>query len=365
MAIYPVILAGGSGTRLWPLSSPDNPKQFSFLFGEQSLYQQTIQRISNMDELSDPIVTCNATHVDHVLNQTSQINQNLSYLIIEPVGRNTAPAITLAALSLRQSSQISNCDPIMLVMPSDHMIRNTNKFQHFIRTAFRLANLGYMVTFGIEPTKPHTGYGYIEMGTPIELSLQTSQQAEDMKYLQLSNFKEKPNLQTAKSYLKSGNYLWNSGIFMMKSSVWLSELELYRPDIYSACVKAWQYGHTDEYIKNPSKECFEDCPSESIDYAVMEKASAATLPETKSLVSKCAVIPMKVDWSDLGSWFSIWETGKKDSYGNTLIGNVVADNCNNSLLISTGPHISGLGLDSSVIIATNDGILATKLNVEQ
>ena len=126
MAIYPVILAGGSGTRLWPLSSPDNPKQFSFLFGEQSLYQQTIQRISNMDELSDPIVTCNATHVDHVLNQTSQINQNLSYLIIEPVGRNTAPAITLAALALRQSSQISNCDPIMLVMPSDDMIRNTN-----------------------------------------------------------------------------------------------------------------------------------------------------------------------------------------------------------------------------------------------
>ena len=219
MAIYPVILAGGSGTRLWPLSRQDNPKQFRFLFGERSLYQQTVERISGMEELSDPIVKCNTIHVDHVLNQTSQINQKLSYLIIEPVGKNTAPAITLAALSLKQSSKESTSDPIMLIMPSDHMIRNTHKFQQTIRSGFELANLGYMVAFGIEPTKPHTGYGYIKMGSPIELSVQSPERTREGKYLQISNFTEKPNMQTAKSYFKSGRYLWNSGIFMMKSSV--------------------------------------------------------------------------------------------------------------------------------------------------
>ena len=281
--IAPVILSGGSGTRLWPLSRKLYPKQFISLVNETTLFQDTITRLPN--DVSSPLIICNEEHRFIVAEQLRQINSSNAGIILEPIGKNTAPAIAIAAMNLQKDGE----DPILLVLSADHLIGNSDKFHKSIRIASKIAEQGKMVTLGIQPTKAEIGYGYIEVDN-----------SEKNEYYNIISFTEKPNIEIAKKYLASENYYWNSGIFMFKASVYLKELKKYAPEIHTICQKSYINASKDLDFIRLNNDVFYGCPNISIDYAVMEKTSLGV------------VVPFDGSWSDIGSWESLWDSKDKD-----------------------------------------------------
>jgi mannose-1-phosphate guanylyltransferase/mannose-6-phosphate isomerase len=325
MSINPIILSGGSGSRLWPLSREHYPKQFLALTGEQTLLQQTALRVATFPGAAAPIVVCNEEHRFLVSEQLEQIGRTPTDILLEPVGRNTAPALTLAALALHARMP----DSTMLVMPSDHLISDTAAFHAAIKQGLEYAATGKLVTFGIVPDRAETGYGYIRR-TPDGL---------------VSEFVEKPDAPTAVQYVASGEYLWNSGIFLMRSQVWLAELARHRPEILEACELASSQGCRDSSFWRIDANSFAACPSDSIDYAVMEKTSGAV------------VIPLDAGWSDIGSWSAIWQVSSQDDSGNAIRGDVYTHDTHDALIISTGRLVATVGLSGVVVVETPDAVL--------
>ncbi|BEB50431.1 mannose-1-phosphate guanylyltransferase/mannose-6-phosphate isomerase [Escherichia coli] len=330
--LLPVIMAGGTGSRLWPMSRELYPKQFLRLYGQRSMLQETMLRLDDVDA-REPVVICNQEHRFLVAEQLRQINKLSHNIILEPVGRNTAPAIALAALSAIENGD----DPILLVLAADHIINNKLAFHQAIKSAFKFALQGRLVTFGIVPTGPETGYGYIHRGQEETLD-------EQIAY-QVSRFVEKPNKETAESYIASGEYYWNSGMFMFRAKKYLEELEKFRPDILDACKAAIQgCEESDEFIK-VDRDLFIACPDESVDYAVMEKTTDAV------------VVGLDADWSDVGSWSALWEVSPKDDKGNVLTGDTFLHNANNCYINTDEKLIAAIGVDDLVIINTKDAVL--------
>ncbi|EKH9298939.1 mannose-1-phosphate guanylyltransferase/mannose-6-phosphate isomerase [Escherichia coli] len=330
--LLPVIMAGGTGSRLWPMSRELYPKQFLRLYGQRSMLQETVLRLDDVDA-REPVVICNQEHRFLVAEQLRQINKLSHNIILEPVRRNTAPAIALAALSAIENGD----DPILLVLAADHIINNKLAFHQAIKSAFKFALQGRLVTFGIVPTGPETGYGYIHRGQEETLD-------EQIAY-QVSRFVEKPNKETAESYIASGEYYWNSGMFMFRAKKYLEELEKFRPDILDACKAAIQgCKESDEFIK-VDRDLFIACPDESVDYAVMEKTTDAV------------VVGLDADWSDVGSWSALWEVSPKDDKGNVLTGDTFLHNANNCYINTDEKLIAAIGVDDLVIINTKDAVL--------
>lgn len=344
--LLPIILAGGGGTRLWPLSREQYPKQFiAFDDDEQSLLQKTILRMCKLEgdfELSSPVLICNQDHRFLVSDHAEKIGVEPTEVILEPVGKNTAPALTIAALKYIKE------DPVLLIAPADHRITDSKDFVRAIILGVSQAQQGKFVTFGIVPTGPETGYGYIQ-----------TVKSENANSVQVvSSFVEKPDEATAIQFLKSGNYSWNSGIFMMKASLWLDATEKYRPDIYNACVNVLSNSKaTDGYCFLDSS--FADCPAESIDYAVMEK-----ICEDESAY-QLVNIKMDAGWSDLGSWDVFYNIKNKDKYNNVVDGNVVNHETTNSIIQSHDRLVATFDCDNLLIVETPDAVLVGNRNNTQ
>jgi mannose-1-phosphate guanylyltransferase/mannose-6-phosphate isomerase len=326
--IYPVILSGGSGTRLWPLSREQYPKQLLALTGERTLLQETVLRLDGAEQVANPLFVCNEEHRFLVAEQVRQLGKSPLAIVLEPTGRNTAPALTLAALVLKRGTG----DPILLVMPADHNIRDSAAFRKSVKEALPLAAKGRLVTFGIKPTGPATGYGYIKRGEGNDVA----------------GFVEKPDLATAKIYVESGEYAWNSGMFMVRLSTWLEELTRFEPEIARICEAAHTKGKNDGDFFRVDKETFARCPSNSIDYAVMEKTDRA------------AVVELDAGWSDVGAWSSLWENGTRDAAGNVVSGDVYAHDTRDALLISQHRLLAVVGLDDIIVVETPDAVLVSK-----
>ena len=330
--IVPVILSGGSGQRLWPVSRELHPKQLINLVTEQSLLQETVMRLQG-PQFADPLVVSNDGHRFVVAEQLREIGVRASAVILEPSRRNTAPAAALAALVIQRN------DPgqLMLVAPSDHQIRKPKEFLNAVEIAAEAASEGKLVTFGVNPDRPATGYGYIKKGAAVD----------GIKgCFSLDGFTEKPDAGTAEKYISSGDYYWNSGLFLFSAERYLEILEGLRPDIVSACRKAVEEGRDDLDFFRPEEGAFEACPADSIDYAVMEHTADG------------AVVPVDMEWNDVGSWVSLWDLGEKDSDGNVEIGDVIAKNVKDSYIRSEGPLVSVIGLENVVVVATGDAVLA-------
>ncbi|MCQ4313544.1 mannose-1-phosphate guanylyltransferase/mannose-6-phosphate isomerase [Pseudomonas stutzeri] len=326
----PVIMAGGSGSRLWPLSRQLNPKQFLTLVdAEHSLLQATIKRLDGLDGAL-PRLICNEQHRFLIAEQLRQLNIEHARILLEPVGRNTAPAIALAALQALQDTN----DPMLLVLAADHLIQDVQAFHASIRAAFPLAANGKLVTFGIVPTHPETGYGYIEKGS----------QVGDEGFI-VNRFAEKPDIATARDYLSSGNFLWNSGMFMFRASRYLQELECFQPEIFKACREALEQGKQDMDFTRVDAEAFTGCPANSIDYAVMEKTTDAV------------VVPLDAGWSDIGSWSALWEVSDKNEAGNSFKGDVIVHTTYNTLVHAENRLVATVGVEDLVIVETKDAVL--------
>jgi len=334
--IVPVILSGGSGTRLWPLSRKLYPKQFISLVNDTTLFQDTILRLP--EEAANPLIICNEEHRFIVAEQLRQIKSSNKGIILEPTGKNTAPAIALAAMNLINEEN----DPILIVMSADHLIEDIEEFKRSIKIATKIANKGKMVALGVQPRKPEVGYGYIQVDN--------SKESESYNIL---SFTEKPNFKIAQQYLHSGNYYWNSGIFIFKASLYLQELEKYEPEIYNACKKSCIKTPKDlDFIRLDNKE-FYNCPNKSIDYAVMEKTNTGV------------VVPFKGGWSDIGSWETLWDSKSKDSDNNVAEGDVVLNKVKNSYIHSTNRLVSVNDLSDLVIIDTQDALLVSSKKSSQ
>src|SRR5690554_492311 len=329
--ILPVIMAGGSGSRLWPLSRAAFPKQFLKLNGDGTMLQETITRL-NKNSTDAPIVICNEEHRFLTAEQLRQIGQLNHNIILEPVGRNTAPAIALAALCAVKRGT----DPIMLVLAADHVIKNTAAFQEAVVKATGHAEQGKLVTFGIVPTGPETGYGYIERG------------ADSGDAFAVARFVEKPNLETAEKYVSSGDLYWNSGMFMFRASRYLEELKVHRPDIHAACEAAIGDTSADLDFVRVDKDAFMKCPEDSIDYAVMEKTTDAV------------VVPMDAGWNDVGSWSSLWDVSDRDENGNVHHGDVMAHNSRNNYVFAETGLVATVGVEDVVVVQTKDAVLVTR-----
>ncbi|MCY4766095.1 mannose-1-phosphate guanylyltransferase/mannose-6-phosphate isomerase [Klebsiella aerogenes] len=333
--ILPVVMAGGTGSRLWPMSRERYPKQFLRLHGENSMLQETVSRLEGLN-VSEPLVICNEQHRFLVAEQLRQINQLSNNIILEPVGRNTAPAIALAALS---AATKNNDDPLLLVLAADHVINNKVAFHDAIKVAIPHANQGKLVTFGIVPTGPETGYGYIKRG---EVVADLDEPAYGVK-----GFVEKPDLKTATEYLDSGEYYWNSGMFLFRAKSYLDELAQYRPDIYEACKNAMAGLEPDsqqDFIR-VDEEAFTACPDESVDYAVMERTTAAV------------VVPLDAGWNDVGSWSALWDVNNKDTAGNVINGDVYVHNSSNCYINTEEQLVAAVGVEDLVIVSTKDAVL--------
>lgn len=322
--IYPVILSGGSGTRLWPLSREHYPKQLLNLVGDTTLLQQTVQRLKGMSA-APAVFVCNEEHRFLIGEQVRQIDAQAAKIILEPAGRNTCPAVTLAALTLADIAQ----EAIMLVMPADHVIKDEVAFREAVAAALPVAASGRLVTFGVIPTAPATGYGYIRKGAGNTVA----------------EFVEKPDSATAARYVESGNYLWNSGMFLMSASAWLDELRRLAPEVLDNCTAALAGGRQDGDFYRIDREAFLGCKSDSIDYAVMEKTDRA------------AVVPLNAGWSDVGAWSSLWEVSEQDASGNVVRGDVCLHNTRNTLALSQHRFVAAIGLQNTVIIETQDAVL--------
>jgi mannose-1-phosphate guanylyltransferase len=335
--ILPVVMAGGTGSRLWPLSRTLYPKQFLSLTSTSSMLQETIMRLDGLEH-EHPLIICNEEHRFIVAEQLRQLNLQHSGIILEPVGRNTAPAIALAALHALKHKN----DPILLVLAADHVIQNNTAFLTAIEHALELATTGKLVTFGIVPNKPETGYGYIKQGKPVSNNA-----------FAVSEFVEKPDLETAQKYLDEGTYYWNSGMFIFRASRYIDELKLYRPDILEACNNALDAASLDLDFTRLNMELFTQCPDESIDCAVMEQTSDAV------------VVPLEADWCDVGSWSALWEIDTKDNNENVIHGDVIAIDTQRSYLYSQHRLISAIGLEDMIIVETKDAILVSHKDAVQ
>ncbi|MEZ9874413.1 mannose-1-phosphate guanylyltransferase/mannose-6-phosphate isomerase [Vibrio breoganii] len=327
--LLPVIMAGGSGSRLWPLSRTLYPKQFISLTSKNTMLQDTIERLDGIEH-KYPFIICNEEHRFIVAEQLRQLSLSHSGIMLEPVGRNTAPAIALAALqSIKEHD-----DPLLLVLAADHVIQDQPAFIKAVETAKQQAELGKLVTFGIVPTGPETGYGYIKRG-----------ETHGSGSYEVERFVEKPDLVTAKEYVSSNNYLWNSGMFLFKASRYLEELKAHRPDILAACEKAVIGSVNDLDFIRLDKGAFVECPDDSVDYAVMEK--------TKDAI----VVPLDAKWSDVGSFSSLWEVADKDESGNVSHGDVLTQATYNSFLYSQNKLVSTVGVSNLVVVETKDAVL--------
>ncbi|MDA9801538.1 mannose-1-phosphate guanylyltransferase/mannose-6-phosphate isomerase [Candidatus Pseudothioglobus singularis] len=327
--IIPVILSGGSGSRLWPLSRELYPKQFISLVNKTSLFQDTIKRLPN--ELSAPLVICNEEHRFIVAEQLRQINSSNKGIILEPIGKNTAPAIAIAAIDLMKDNE----DPTLLVLSADHLISNNKEFMNSIINAGKIANEGKIVALGVKPNKPEVGYGYIKAKN------------SNNNYSDISSFTEKPNLKTASKFLESDNYFWNSGIFIVKASVYLNELNKYEPEILSACKKSYLNTPKDQDFIRLDKEEFDKCPNKSIDYAVMEKTK------------KGVIVPFNGPWSDLGSWSTLWNSKIKDNNNNVIDGDIELNKVHNSYIHSSNRLVAVNDISDLIIIDTQDALLVS------
>ena len=334
--IQPVVLSGGSGTRLWPLSREHYPKQLLPLVSDDTMLQETVSRLEGIKALFAPLVVCNEDHRFLVAEQLRAIDKAADKIILEPVGRNTAPALTLAALALADQPET-----VMLVMPADHVIQDVGAFQAAVNKGAQLAQQGYLVTFGIVPDSAETGYGYIQRSDVIE----------GHEALKIKSFVEKPDGATAEAYLASGDYYWNSGMFMMTAAVWIEEITQHCPEIYQHCEQAYRNGKQDIDFYRVDAEAFSKCPSDSIDYAVMEKTTGETAAHP------AAVVPLSAGWSDVGVWSSLWQVGAKDDQGNVIKGEVMAQGTQNSLLFSSHRLVATVGLKDTIVVETADALL--------
>ena len=339
--LLPVVLCGGSGTRLWPLSRETYPKQFLALTGARTMLQETALRLQGVSQIpvaKAPILVCNTEHRFLAASQLMEAGISGARIVLEPTGRNTAPALTLAALQ----AQSDGGDPVLLAMPADHVMASLPAFHSAIERGFCIASSGAMVTFGIVADKPETGYGYIQCGQAME--------GEGAHHI--ASFAEKPDAARAQSYLDAGNYLWNSGLFMVRTSVWLKAIQSCRPDIFTACADAMASAQKDVDFIRPDTEAFNACPSDSIDYAVMER-----LPSRPDLGVPTCVVPLQAGWSDLGAWDALWQVREQDAQGNVQVGDTIQHGCSNSLLLSSSRLVAGVGLDNIVVVETADAIL--------
>ncbi len=335
--IQPVILSGGSGTRLWPLSREQYPKQLLPLVGAESMLQATLNRLDGVAGAAPPLLVCNEDH-RFVVAEQARLAGKPGAILLEPVGRNTAPALTLAALWATRSG----ADPVLVVMPADHVILDLAAFRRAAESAVALAEAGLAVTFGITPDCPETGYGYIQKGVALAGG----------NGFALARFVEKPDAPTAQRYLDSGEYLWNSGLFVMRASVWLGALQACRPDMLAACRDAWGGAKEDGDFLRVGKDAFKACPADSIDYAVMERLtqSIAGLPGG-------AVIPLSAGWSDVGAWDSLWKVLPKDNEGNAFRGDVLLHGTANTLAVSESRLVACVGVRDLVVVETPDAVL--------
>src|SRR5688572_12326649 len=329
MSLTPVVLCGGSGTRLWPLSRSNLPKQFLPLVSERTMLQETVMRLQGLDGAEAPIAIANEEHRFLVAEQLREISRPAQALVLEPAGRGTAAAAAAAALIVPQK------DALMLVMAADHAIGNLPRFHAAIRTAANYAAQGAFVVFGVAPSRPHTGYGYIKQGTP-----------RDDVFV-VDRFVEKPNLETAEAFLAAGGYLWNSGIFVFRADRYLAELERCRPDVAKALRQAMSGAQRDADFIRPEREAFLAAPEDSIDRAVMEKTRDAV------------VVPARFEWSDVGSWSALWDLGEKDARGNVSQGDVLAHDSQGCYLRSDGRLVAAVGIENLVVIETSDALLVS------
>jgi mannose-1-phosphate guanylyltransferase/mannose-6-phosphate isomerase len=334
--LIPVILSGGSGTRLWPLSRKHRPKQFLPVVDEFTLFQSTILRLQGITELEAPVVVCNEEHRFMVAEQLRECDLPHQGILLEPIGRNTAPAIALAAFHICAQHRDAN----LLVLPADHVIRDTLALHHAIGVAQQAANDGFLVTFGIVPNKPETGYGYIQQGETINTYRGSTHR--------VAAFVEKPDITTAEHYLASGEYLWNSGMFLFRASRFLEELARWQPEVLGACQQALlKDAHDLDFIR-VCPDAFATCPNISVDYAVMEKTMDAV------------VVPLDAGWNDVGAWSAVWEDGKQDQDGNVLRGDALIHNAHNNLVHTEHRLVALVGVDDLVVIDTKDATLVAR-----
>lgn len=350
--LTPVIMAGGTGSRLWPLSRELYPKQFLKLQSEMTMLQSTIHRLAGL-QCTNPQVICNEEHRFIVAEQLRQMGMLAQNIILEPVGRNTAPAIALSALT----AVVNDQDPLLLVLAADHVIKDETAFRHAIEAAIPIADNGKLVTFGIVATSPETGYGYIKRGQKynyISLSENSEQQQDTPLAFAVDKFVEKPDFDTARHYIENGEYYWNSGMFLFRASRYLQELKLHRPDILTACQQAIGNLDPDMDFIRVDKMAFTACPDDSIDYAVMEKTSDAV------------VVPLDAGWSDVGSWSSLWEISDKDEFGNVQRGDVVNHDSRNNYVFAESGLVTTVGIENIVVVQTKDAVLvAAKDKVQE
>ncbi|WP_186698267.1 mannose-1-phosphate guanylyltransferase/mannose-6-phosphate isomerase [Cyanobium sp. NS01] len=336
--LVPVILCGGTGTRLWPLSRASYPKQYWALggSGEETLLQQTHQRLAGLPGLAPPLLICNEDHRFIVAEQMRQIEVEPGGILLEPIGRNTAPAVAVAALHATARGD----DPLLLVLAADHVVRDTAAFSRTVEAGLGAAMAGQLVTFGIVPTAPETGYGYIEAAEPLPTA-----GAADPQPVPIARFVEKPDAATAERFLASGRFTWNSGMFLFRASAVLAELERLAPEVVSACRAALEHDSADLDFLRLEREAFAGCPGVAIDVAVMEKTELG------------CVLPLQAGWSDVGSWSALWETADQDGAGNVLRGRVISEASRNCYLRSEHRLVVGLGVEDLVVVETDDVVL--------
>lgn len=341
--IVPVILAGGSGTRLWPLSRQSYPKQFLHLVDEKyTMLQLTLKRLENLSQKTlAPIVVCNEDHRFVVAEQLRQINIEQASIILEPCAKNTAPAITLAALRAQELYPEQNIT--LLILSADHYIADITSFQNSILLAESQAQLEKLVIFGVKPTEPNTGYGYIQLG----------EQIINKKIYKLDKFVEKPDIHTAEHYVSSQNYLWNSGMFMFQTQIFLQELKKYQINIYQNCLNTWQYKTKDlDFIRIGLNE-FQQCPEDSIDYAIMEYTTQGV------------VVGLDVGWNDLGSWSSLWQSNQKDEQQNVIFGDVLTEQSQSNYIYASSRLVTVLGVENLIVVETKDAVLVAHQDKSQ
>jgi mannose-1-phosphate guanylyltransferase/mannose-6-phosphate isomerase len=331
-SIVPVVLCGGAGTRLWPLSSADKPKQLLSLVTEHTMLQDTLLRLRSLARPVAPaIIVCNERYGPLVAAQVSQLGDAVGAVVLEPAGRNSAPAATVAALAAREAVGDED-DPLVLVLPADHVIGDASAFAGAVAAAAQPAGRGYLTTFGVVPTEPATGYGYIRRG------------ADRAGWSEVAEFVEKPDAATARAYVDSGRYLWNSGMFLFGAGVWLRELSAHEPHMLAACEQAFTSSvRAENFVR--LGESFAACPANSIDYAVMEKTARA------------AVVPLSAGWSDVGSWSSLHDVLPKDRDGNVASGDVILESCRDTYVSSSDRLVAAIGLDGVVVVETKDAVL--------
>ena len=335
--VVPVVMAGGSGTRLWPLSRAGYPKQFLVLAGNRSLFQQAVTRLQALDgdgvDLHPPLIVGNEEHRFLVLDQLREIGVEPSAVVLEPMGRNTAPALTLAALQ----AQADGSDPVLVVTPADQTLTRPDAFTAAMRQAVAVAAAGGIAILGIVPDRPETGYGYIRA------------RSADGGPAPVERFVEKPDLATAIAYLAEGGYCWNAGMFVLRASTWMAALERFRGDIAAACRAAWAPRSCDQRFVRPGRDTFAQVPSESVDYAVMERCPGSDID--------IRMVALDAGWNDLGAWEAVWQVADKDAAGNATVGDAIVTDSRNTLVHATSRLVSAVGLDNVVVVETPDAVL--------